>query len=216
MRQSGNTCRTSGSAQQTVVAGRNDFISPQIVTGPVRVVLHAESSASSTDWVARLCDGLRAHGRSTLALTLTGLGERAHLLTAATNLDTRIQDVLGVLESERLDDVVLCGHSYGGMLITGAANRAPGRVSGLVYIDAYVPTDGDSCWSPTTDAFRRMFIEGAGSDSGAVAPPPGLDPRATPHLLASFLQKIRLDGTPGQVGGEISSTSHVGAERPSA
>jgi pimeloyl-ACP methyl ester carboxylesterase len=137
---------------------------------------------------------LRERGHHALPLTLTGLGERAHLLTSSTNLDTHIQDVVGVVESERIEDVVLCGHSYGGLVIAGVADRIPGRVAALVHIDAYVPADGDSCWSLTTQAFRDLFIRGAGSDGHSVAPPPGLDPRATPHPLASFVQRIRLGG----------------------
>jgi pimeloyl-ACP methyl ester carboxylesterase len=91
---------------------------------------------------------------------------------------------------------VLCGHSYGGMVIAGAAARVPHRIARLVHIDAYVPVHGDSCWSLTSDAFRELFIHGAGGDGWSVAPPAGLDPRATAHPLASLLQRIRLAGAP--------------------
>lgn len=56
----------------------------------------------------------------------------------------------------------LAGHSYGGMAITGAADRAPQRVRRLVYVDAYVPQDGASCWTLTNDTFRQAFVAGAG------------------------------------------------------
>ena len=96
---------------------------------------------------------------------------------------------------EDLSDIVLLGHSYGGMVITGAADRAPsGVVRRLVYCDAYVPEDGQSCWDLTTDAYRSVFLDGAAADGYTVQPRPGSDPRVTAHPLASFLQRIRLDG----------------------
>jgi pimeloyl-ACP methyl ester carboxylesterase len=143
----------------------------------------------------RVAAGLRRHGHQALPLTLTGLGDGGAAPSAAPNLDTHIDDVVGVLR-ETVGDVVLCGHSYGGMVITGAADRLPQRVAGLVYIDAYVPADGDSCWDLTTDRFRRLFVEGAALDGLSVSPPGGLDPRARAHPLASFLRCIRLAGPP--------------------
>jgi pimeloyl-ACP methyl ester carboxylesterase len=87
---------------------------------------------------------LRAAGHEAFTPTLTGLGERAHLLTRDVGLDTHAQDVVGVLEYEDLRDVVLVGHSYGGMVITAVAERAAERVAHLVYLDAFVPRDGQS------------------------------------------------------------------------
>lgn len=137
---------------------------------------------------------LRRRGHRADSLTLTGLGDRAHLRTAGTNLDTHIEDVTAYLEAERITDAVLVGHSYGGMVITGAADRCPDRVRRLVYSDAYVPADGDSSWALTTMAFRRFFAENSSATGHAVAPPSGLDPRTTPHPVAAFLQSLRLDG----------------------
>jgi pimeloyl-ACP methyl ester carboxylesterase len=148
-------------------------------------------------WYFRpIADALRHQGHAAFPVTLTGLGDRAHLLTAATNLDTHIQDVMALLEAEDIHDAVLVGHSYAGMVITGAAARAPGRVRRLVYGDAYVPGDGDSCYDLTTQAFRELFIQGAQADGHTVPPPSRLDARVTPHPLASFLQKLRLDSAP--------------------
>lgn len=98
-----------------------------------------------------------------------------------------------MLAAERITDAVLVGHSYAGMVITGAADRAaPGSVRRLVYSDAYVPEDGQSCWDLTTDAFRQLFLDNAATGGHAVEPPPGMDPRTAAHPLASFLQRIRL------------------------
>jgi pimeloyl-ACP methyl ester carboxylesterase len=94
---------------------------------------------------------LRQAGHAVCAATLTGLGERAHLGTPDTDLDTHIQDVCNVLFYEDLHDVILAGHSYGGMVITGVADRMPERLAQLVYLDAAVPADGQSLadgWSP--------------------------------------------------------------------
>src|SRR5690348_13524991 len=74
--------------------------------------------------------------------TLTGLGERAHLLTQEIDLSTHIQDVVGLIECEELENVVLVGQSYAGMVITGVADRMAARLSRLVYLDAFVPQDG--------------------------------------------------------------------------
>ncbi|NJP95591.1 alpha/beta hydrolase [Nonomuraea sp. FMUSA5-5] len=142
-----------------------------------------------------LVDRLRAAGHQAHAVTLTGVGERAHLAASSVNLDTHIEDVLAVLAAERITDAVLVGHSYGGMVITGAADRAaPGSVRRLVYSDAYVPGDGQSCWDLTTDAFRDLFLRNAAADGFSVAAPQGLDPRTTAHPLASFLQRLQLGG----------------------
>ncbi len=151
-------------------------------------------------WFQPLAHRLTRLGHEAFPLTLTGLGERKHLIAASTNLDTHVEDVVNVLETEQLENVILVGHSYGGMVITGAADRVPERIAALVYIDAYVPADGDSCWALTSDEYRRVFLEGAARDGYSVAAPTRLDPRATPHPLASFVQAIRLRGHVDRVG----------------
>jgi pimeloyl-ACP methyl ester carboxylesterase len=141
-----------------------------------------------------VADQLRRHGHRAHPLTLTGVGERRHLLTASVNLDTHIADVANFLTDQQITDAVLVGHSYGGMVITGAADRVPERVAGLVYVDALVPEDGDSCWSLVTEQERAWYLRGVGATGYASAPLPFFDPRATAHPLASLLQSIRLDG----------------------
>ncbi len=91
--------------------------------------------------VARL---LRSAGHEVYTPTLTGLGERAHLLGPGIDLDLHIQDVVATLHFEDLRHVILVGHSYGGMVITGVADRAGDRVARLVYLDAANPTNGQS------------------------------------------------------------------------
>lgn len=91
--------------------------------------------------VARL---LRAKGHEVHTPTLTGVGERAHLLTADVSLHTHIQDIVNVLEYEDLHDVILAGHSYGGAVVTGVADRAGARVGQLVFLDASILSNGES------------------------------------------------------------------------
>jgi len=90
----------------------------------------------------RVASLLRAAGHGVYTPTLTGLGERAHLVGRHVDLDTHIADVRGVLQCEELSNVVLCGHSYGGMVISGVAESAPNALRSLVYLDAFVPADG--------------------------------------------------------------------------
>jgi pimeloyl-ACP methyl ester carboxylesterase len=93
---------------------------------------------------SRVAPLLRARGHDVYTPTLTGLGERAHMMRADIDLDFHIRDVLAVMHYEDLRDVILAGHSYGGMVITGVADRAPDRVGKLVYLDAATPRDGQS------------------------------------------------------------------------
>lgn len=117
----------------------------------------------------RILPGLRAAGHEVHAVTLTGVGERRHLLSPAIDLDTHIQDVCGLIEAEELQDVVLVGHSYGGLVITGVTARLGARIARLVYVDAVVPAPGES-WSsthpPEVQARRRADI----ARSGVIAP----------------------------------------------
>ncbi|MFJ8746903.1 alpha/beta fold hydrolase [Embleya sp. NPDC127516] len=135
---------------------------------------------------------LREHGHQAYPLTLTGVGARAHLLSSTVNLETHIQDVVNTLLDEQIEDAVLVAHSYGGMVTTGVADRVPDRVDSLVYVDALVPGDGDSCWS-LVPAEREWYLE-SGETGYAVPPLPFFDPRATPHPLASLIQRLRLTG----------------------
>jgi pimeloyl-ACP methyl ester carboxylesterase len=121
---------------------------------------------------------LGAAGHEVCTPTLTGLGERAHLATPQIGLETHIQDVLGMLEHDDLRDVVLVGHSYGGMVVAGVAARAPERLRHLVYLDAFVPEAGQSLWDLVTDpAARERFAglartEGVADEADLRCPPP--------------------------------------------
>ena len=146
---------------------------------------------------------LREAGHDIFTPSYTGLGERAHLASPAIDLDTHIADVLGVLTFEDLRDVVLIGHSYGGMVATGVADRAEGRVAKLIYLDAFAPKDGQSLFDlvgPETEAKMR---QGAArpETAGRCRPircrrtrrrimPPGLRTRRLPQPIKCFEQKL--------------------------
>jgi pimeloyl-ACP methyl ester carboxylesterase len=137
---------------------------------------------------------LRAEGYEVFTPTLTGLGERIHLANSSINLDTHIEDIANVLQFEDLVDVILCAHSHAGMVISGVADKLPERISALVYIDAFVPQDGDSWWDLAGESYQRLALERSHLDGFRVTPPAHMEPRCTPHPLASFRQAIRLEG----------------------
>jgi pimeloyl-ACP methyl ester carboxylesterase len=147
---------------------------------------------------------LERAGHTVHTLTLTGLRpDDDEATVAGANLDTHAEDVLSLLDRFQITDATLVGHSYAGMVISAAADRAGGRVSRLVHLDAYVPLDGESCWSLTTQAYRQAFIDGAANTGYAVTPPfrapNGGDPRRRAHPLASLVQSIRLTGAVDRV-----------------
>jgi pimeloyl-ACP methyl ester carboxylesterase len=173
------------------------------------VIVHgAWSGAHAWRWVRPL---LRAAGHEVVTPALTGLGERAHLATPQTDLDTHVADVAAVLHYEDLSDVVLVGHSYGGLVITGVADRAAGRIGQLVYLDADVPLDGQSELDFVSAEERAAYAESArtSGDGWRVPPhlpdplPPGLPPevawvvgRMSAMPLATLTQPLRLAGPP--------------------
>jgi pimeloyl-ACP methyl ester carboxylesterase len=156
---------------------------------------------------ARVAASLRARGHTVFTPTLTGQGERAHLISGAINLSTHIEDVLGVFRFERLRDVVLAGHSYGGMVITGVADRIPERIKALAYLDAFIPEDGQSLFDINIPANTQRFLDNAGRTGGLSVPAPPatyfgvnaadaalVDELATPQPLGCFTEKLKLSG----------------------
>jgi len=141
---------------------------PAEATGPVFVLVHG---ALHGGWcwrrVARL---LRAQGAEVFTPTLTGSGERVHLNGAHVDLATHIQDVANVVEYEELEKVVLVGHSYAGMVITGVAQTLSAKLAHLVYLDAVIPRDGecalDAMGGLSIDADMQMFGAQPGTDFG--------------------------------------------------
>ncbi len=157
-------------------------------------------------WCWRQVAGrLRALGHRVFTPTLTGLGERSHLMSADVGLETHVQDITNLFEWEELEAAVLLGHSYGGMPITGAADRIADRLAALVYLDAILPEDGESALSIRSAEPGAVPLPRS-ADGITVPTPPatvfGLegdqaaqaDRLLTPHPLATMSDPVHLTG----------------------
>lgn len=163
---------------------------------------------------------LRAAGHTVHTPTLSGVGERFHQSSEAITLETHIRDVCGTLEWEEANDVVLCGHSYGGMVITGVADRMADRLRALVYLDAFIPEHGQSLISLLPKALPSevwpMFVNGfrdaaRAGNCGLMSPIPAevfgikaenrawVDRRCRPQALATFESPALLTGEAAKV-----------------
>ncbi|MEU8803822.1 alpha/beta hydrolase [Spirillospora sp. NPDC048819] len=130
---------------------------------------------------------LRSVGLRVFVPTLTGLAERGHEAAADTDLSVHVRDVVSVIDDNDLKDVLLVGHSYGGMVITGAANARPSRIGKLVYLDAFVPRHGESAATILGEDFVRM-AEAAAAQAG------------TPHLIPPLFTVEDSLGWTGELG----------------
>jgi pimeloyl-ACP methyl ester carboxylesterase len=168
------------------------------------VVAHGAWSAG---WAWRKMRPLmRAAGHELFTPTYTGLGERSHLATPDVGLSTHIQDIANVIEFEDLHDVVLLGHSYGGMVATGVADRLSERINQVIYLDAFVPRDGqalaDFVPQQQRDERRDETLAGDGWRIPPMAPPPDTAPDdlawVTPRRLGqprkTFEEAVSLTG----------------------
>lgn len=139
----------------------------------------------------RVSDLLEKQGHKVFTPTLTGLGERAHLLTPDVNLSTHIVDIVNVFKYERLSDVVLCGHSYGGFVISGAIERVLPAVGSIVYLDAFVPQNGDAVADVTAPVMQEAVraVVQAGKTS--------IPPRSAEFFAVNEMDRAWVDGLTG-------------------
>ena len=159
-----------------------------------------------------LVDRLSREGFKVLAPSLSGMGAQTDSDPTKVSLDTHIADVCSIIESQKLDDVVLVGHSYGGMPITGVADKMPGRIRTLVYLDAMIPENGKSALDvryPSSNHFPTP------DDSGLIPPVPAqvfnlsgemehwVDRQLQPQPPRTITQPIRLEGAWKQVSRKI-------------
>lgn len=173
-----------------VVAGS---ASAQPTAAPKRFVIVHGAWGGGWDW--RGIDSiLTRQGHTVDRVTLTGLGDRVHLASPDVGLETHITDVVNAIEFEKLNDVVLLGHSYGGMVITGVAERIPQRIRHLVYVDAFLPENGESVKTLSDAGFDRMVTGMA--RNGMLVPPWANDttprPKDVPHPLKTFTDTLVL------------------------
>ena len=134
---------------------------------------------------------MQAAGHRLFTPTYTGLGERAHLANPSIDLETHIQDILNVIQYEDLRDVVLLGHSYGGMVATGVTDRAGDRIARLIYLDAFVPKDGQSLLDLNEPARQRMLDSARANDGWRLPPLP--TPPDTPPADLEWMSARRVD-----------------------
>ena len=164
-------------------------------------------------WIwKRVARQLRNTGHDVYTPTLTGLADRSHLLHAGINLSTHIEEIISLIKFEEMNDIVLCGHSYSGMVISAVADQLSKRISSLVYLDAWFPQDGDSIMKLSPEEFQLMHIRDAGQHGGvACSPIPAellhvnerdrawVNDKATPHPLCTMTEAIRLKGNHLQI-----------------
>jgi pimeloyl-ACP methyl ester carboxylesterase len=154
----------------------------------------------------RVADRLRASGHIVFTPTLTGLGERAHLLHPDIDLSLHVADVLGLIKCERLNNIVLVGHSYGGFVISGVAEAVANKISSIVFLDAFIPDNGESLLDVVQPAVQDVIQDVL--DRGDTTVPvrdaaafkvnekdrPWVDSLATPQPIGTMTEKIKLTG----------------------
>ena len=162
----------------------------------------------------RVRSSLQAQGHEVFTPTLTGVGERSHLLAREIDLETHILDVLNLIRWEELSNVVLCGHSYGGAVVTGVADRIPERIRALVYLDAFVPADNETVLQHVPAAQREQMLEHTRNlgEGWKVPPIPAevfnvneqdrawMNRQCTFHPLGTFQQRLSLSGGVSKIG----------------
>ena len=148
---------------------------------------------------------LQAAGHRVFALTLTGLGERAHLISRDVDLTTHVTDVVRTLEMEDLTDLILVGHSYGGLVIRGVAARSASRIRRLVYLDALVAEPGQSVFDLNSPQFRKRVEDDAAANGDGYKVAPMLEilgvsdaddlawirPRLRPQPIGTFTEPVQ-------------------------
>jgi pimeloyl-ACP methyl ester carboxylesterase len=159
----------------------------------------------------RVADRLRKQGHRVFTPTLSGLGERSHLLRADIGLADQVDDVVNLMKWEELTDVVLVGHSYGGLVISGVAERMEKAISSIVFLDAFVPESGQAM-SDLTGTVKNVIIEAQARGDTTIRPVPAavfkvnekdaawVDKMCTPHPLKCFLDRVTLTGARERIG----------------
>ena len=186
----------------------SDRTSPARTSGSRTVVLVPGAWHGAWCW-RRVEEGLRSAGVAVTSVSLTGVGERAHLVSPQVGLGTHVDDVVTHLDRSDLADVVLVGHSYAGLVVREAADRVPGRVGEVVLLDAWVGDDGDSLLALAPPWFGDAVAASAAADGfGWLLPPPTADlvgvtdpgdaawlaANLTPHPYRTFTDATRLTG----------------------
>lgn len=165
------------------------------------VLVHgAWGTGSSYDPIAA---ALRAAGHRVVVPALTGLGARADELFPGITLSMHADDVVAAVEVAGFDRFILAGHSYGGMIISRVAERLADRIEAIVYIDAFLPRDGQMLWDLATDWERAHYIEGQRDATGLIAPFPQAPFGKTRHPLLTVLEPAYPDAALGRIPAKV-------------
>ena len=160
----------------------------------------------------RVSDLLERQGHKVFTPTLTGLGERSHLLRAGVNVSTHVTDVVNVLKWEGLSNVVLCGHSYGGMVISGVAEQMGSAIASIVFLDAFVPENGEAVASLTGPAVQDALRAAQQKGELGIAPRPAeafgvnerdrawVDSKCVPQPIGTFTEAMAITGARERIG----------------
>jgi pimeloyl-ACP methyl ester carboxylesterase len=156
----------------------------------------------------RVIDRLTAKGRYVVAPTLSGVGERSHLASDTINLSTHIDDVVNEIKWKDIERLVLVGHSYGGMVITGVAERIPERIAAIVYLDAFLPSDGQSLVTTRNRSAAPLPEHLVPPISAATfhvnaKDAAWVDSKMTPHPVKCFTETLRVSGAYARVPEKI-------------
>jgi pimeloyl-ACP methyl ester carboxylesterase len=154
----------------------------------------------------RVSDLLEKKGHKVFTPTMTGLGERSHLLDPKINLATHVTDIVNVIKWEELKDIVLVGHSYGGAIISGVAEQIRETIGSIVFLDAFVPDDGDSLAARASKPVQEAIAAALQKGETTMKPVPAavfrvnendrawVDGKCTPHPMATLTDKIAITG----------------------
>lgn len=176
----------------------------ELATPKIFVLVHGAWRGA---WMWRkVADLVTARGHKVFTPTLSGVADRCHLLGPGIDLSTHIADVANLIKWEELKDIVLCGHSYAGMVISGVAEVVPQAISSIVYVDAFVPDNGKALFDYLNPERREATLALIDRGEIAQAPIPAaafgvnekdcawVDRQCTPHPVRCFMEKLALTG----------------------
>jgi pimeloyl-ACP methyl ester carboxylesterase len=160
----------------------------------------------------RVADFLEGKGHKVFTPTLTGLGERSHLMREGINISTHVTDVVNLLKWEKLSGVVMCGHSYGGMVISGVAEQMPSALASLVFLDAFVPENGEAVINLTSAAVLDAVKAAQQNGELGIKPRPAeafgvnpadrawVDSMCVPQPIGTFTEPMTITGAREKIG----------------
>jgi pimeloyl-ACP methyl ester carboxylesterase len=202
-----------GAAGLAAIAAANDSVSTAPAQPARKTFVLVHGTLVGGWYWRRVSDLLEKKGQKVFSPTLTGLGERSHLLNRTINLDTHITDIVNVIKWEDLNDVCLVAHSYGGWVASGALEQIGGRVSSIVWLDAFKPENGQKPIDFTNEGFRKAFVSSMEKgEPGFPVPPPKLPPifvnekdrdyvdsKLTSQPVGTYAQAVTLSGARDRV-----------------